>query len=253
MKAEREKVILITGGAGGLGSVMAMTLASEGNLVYLLDLPMAKERADSLIQKISEEGGRAAFIPMDVTSEADWEMAARTVVSEAGRIDVLVNNAGINIRKVIEEMAIDEWMQMMAVNTGSVFLGTKYVIPVMKEQKEGLIINMSSVCGLVGHMYTPEAYTATKGAVTMFTRAVAARYAKYGIRCSSIHPSTVDTPFIREQLKDPGFAAERLGEVPLGRLCKAEDVANAVQFLVSDQSSFINGLSLAVDGGTTCY
>ncbi len=220
MKAEREKVILITGGAGGLGSVMAAVLASEGHCVYLLDLPQVKERADILLQKLTEEGGRGTFIPMDVTSETDWETAVRTVVSEAGRIDVLVNNAGINIRKVIEEMSFDEWMQMMAVNTGSVFLGTKYVIPVMKEQKEGLIINMSSVCGLVGHMYTPEAYTATKSAVTMFTRAV---------------------------------AAERLGEVPLGRLCKAEDVANAVQFLVSDQSSFINGLSLAVDGGTTCY
>lgn len=207
--------------------------------VYLLDLPQAKERADILLQKITEEGGRGAFIPMDVTSEADWETAVRTVVSETGRIDVLVNNAGSNIRKVVEEMAFDEWMQMMAVNTGSVFLGTKYVIPAMKEQKEGLIINMSSVCGLVGHMYTPEAYTATKGAVTMFTRAVAARYAKFGICCSSIHPSTVDTPFIREQLKDPDSLRSALERY------RSEDSAKQRMWQMPYSSSFQISLLLS--------
>ncbi|MBQ9063465.1 MAG: SDR family oxidoreductase [Eubacterium sp.] len=253
MKEERTKVILITGGAGGLGSEMAKELAALGHHLYLLDLPDVEAKAEELTAVLERAGGRAKFIPVDVTSETDWERTVYLIAEEAGRIDVLINNAGINIRKVVEDMVYDEWMQMMAVNTGSVFLGTKYVLPVMKEQREGLIINMSSVCGLVGHLYTPEAYTASKGAVTMFTRAIASRYASYGVRCNSIHPSTVDTPFIREQLKNPDFAAERLGEVPLGRLCTAEDVANAVKFLVADSSSFINGTSLTVDGGTTCY
>lgn len=141
---------------------------------------------------------------------------------------------------------------VMAVNTGGVFLGTKYVIPQMRKQGSGCIINTSSICGLIGHRYTPEAYTATKGAVTLFTKSVAARYAKDGIRCNSIHPSTAETPLVQEKLNDPVFAAERLGEVPLGRLCKAEDVANAVLYLASEEAAFINGVALPIDGGTTC-
>ena len=117
----------------------------------------------------------------------------------------------------------------------------------------GCIINTSSVCGLIGHKYTPEAYTASKGAVTLLTKAIASRYAKDGVRCNSIHPSTVDTPLVRERLKDPQFHAERLGEVPLGRLATAEDVANAVLYLASEEASFLNGVALPIDGGVTCY
>jgi len=168
-------------------------------------------------------------------------------------VDVLVNNAGINIRKPIEEMTLDEWNRMMTVNTGSVFLGIKYVLPVMRAQGGGAIINISSVCGLIGHRYTPEAYTASKGAVTLLTKSVAARYAADGIRCNSVHPSTVDTPLLRERLQDPAFRAERVGEVPLGRLATAEDVAGAVVYLSSDEAAFINGCQLTVDGGVTCY
>ena len=142
---------------------------------------------------------------------------------------------------------------MMSVNTGSVFLGCKYVIPIMKKQGGGAIINTSSVCGLVGHKYTPEAYTASKGAVTLLTKAVASRYARFGIRCNSIHPSTVDTPLVQTLFKDPARKAERLGEVPLGRLCSVQDVANAVLFLSGDEAAFINGLAMTVDGGVTCY
>ena len=141
----------------------------------------------------------------------------------------------------------------MKVNTGSTFLGTKYAIPVMRRQGGGAIINTSSVCGLIGHKFTPEAYTASKGAVTMLTKAIASRYAKDGIRCNSIHPSTVDTPFVRKNLEDPVFRSQRLGEVPLGRLATSEDVANAVLYLASEEASFINGVALPVDGGVTCY
>jgi cyclopentanol dehydrogenase len=183
----------------------------------------------------------------------DWKNTISTILEKEKKIDVLVNNAGINIRKAIEDMNIDEWNTMMSVNTGSVFLGSKYVIPIMKEQKGGEIINISSVCGLVGHKYTPEAYTASKGAVTMLTKSIASRYAQYGIRCNSIHPSTVDTPLVQEFFKNPARKAERYNEVPLGRLCSKDDVANAVLYLASEEASFINGLALSVDGGVTCY
>lgn len=245
------KVVLITGGAGGLGSEMARVLASKGAKVCLLDLD--EEKGEQVRKEIADTYGEAFFYKIDLTSEDSWKVVTGDVKEKLERIDVLVNNAGINIRKPIEEMTIDEWSKMMLVNTGSTFLGCKYVIPIMKEQKEGAIINTSSVCGLIGHKYTPEAYTAAKGAVTMLTKSIASRYGAYGIRCNSIHPSTVKTPLVEEMLKDPQRAAERLGEVPLGRLASADDVAQAVLYLASREASFINGISMPIDGGVTCY
>lgn len=247
----KDKVIMITGAGGGLGSEMARLLCSKGAIVYILDLN--EELGQGVAAEICAAGGKAYFFKADVTSEESWQAAVNFAVETSGKLDVLVNNAGINIRKPVEEMNIDEWLTMMKVNTGSVFLGSKYAIPVMRKQGGGCIINTSSVCGLIGHKFTPEAYTATKGAVTLLTKAIASRYAKDGIRCNSIHPSTVDTPLVAEKLKDPQFASERLGEVPLGRLASSSDVANAVLYLASEEASFINGVALPVDGGVTCY
>ena len=247
----KNKVTLIAGGAGGLGAAMAEKLSAHGAIVYLLDLD--KEKGQKIAQELEKSGGRAHFMKIDLTCEESWQTTISKIEEENKTMDVLINNAGINIRKPIEEMSIGEWSTMMLVNTGSVFLGCKYVIPVMKKQGGGSIINTSSVCGLIGHKYTPEAYTATKGAVTLFTKSVAARYASYGIRCNSIHPSTVNTPLVEEMLKDPARAAERIGEVPLGRLASTDDVANAVLYLASEEASFLNGVSLPVDGGVTCY
>ena len=251
------KMILITGGAGGLGSAMARLLSENGAKVLIMDLEDAREKGEALAAELTAAGGEAWFQSADVTLEEDWKKSVDYALKNAGRVDVLVNNAGINIRKPVEEMNIDEWMTMMKVNTGSTFLGCKYVIPVMRRQGGGAIINTSSVCGLVGHRYTTEAYTATKGAITMLTKAIASRYAKDNIRCNSIHPSTVDTPFIQQLFQDPmkgaQSRAERLGEVPLGRLATSADVANAALYLASEEASFINGVSLPVDGGVTCY
>lgn len=245
------KTIMITGAAGGLGSAMARKLGENGAVVFILD--MNESLGGQVAAQLKGEGIQAYFCRMDVTSEADWAAAVGEAVSITGRVDVLVNNAGINIRKPVEEMTIEEWTTMMRVNTGSVFLGCKVAIPVMRGQGGGAIINTSSVCGLIGHKFTPEAYTASKGAVTMLTKAIASRYAKDGIRCNSIHPSTVDTPLVQVLFQDPARKAERLGEVPLGRLATAEDVANAVLYLASEEASFINGVALPVDGGVTCY
>lgn len=246
------KTILITGGAGGLGFTMTEVLLKNKANVVMLDV--ASDAGNKKLEELKRAGYDAvSFMQIDVTKEEDWKRVVDASVERYGRIDVLVNNAGINIRKPIEEMNISEWNTMMSVNTGSVFLGCKYVIPIMKKQGGGAIINTSSVCGLVGHKYTPEAYTASKGAVTLLTKAVASRYARFGIRCNSIHPSTVDTPLVQTLFKDPARKAERLGEVPLGRLCSVQDVANAVLFLSGDEAAFINGLAMTVDGGVTCY
>ena len=247
----KDKSIMITGAGGGIGSEMAYLLADNGAQIFILDLDEAKGQA--VADAITAKGQKAWFFKADVTSEADWKAAVDFAIEKTGKLDVLVNNAGINIRKPVEEMNIDEWCTMMKVNTGSTFLGTKYAIPVMRKQGGGAIINTSSVCGLIGHKYTPEAYTASKGAVTLLTKAIASRYAKDGIRCNSIHPSTVYTPLVEVLFKDPERKAERLGEVPLGRLASAADVANAVLYLASEEASFINGVSLPVDGGVTCY
>ena len=189
----QNKVIVITGGAGGIGSAQAKLLARNGAEVWILDL--VQEKIDQLVEELKRQGGKAHGAVADVTSEEEWKTIVERIVSESGRLDVVVNNAGINIRKPIEEMVKDEWMKMMEVNTASVFLATKYVLPVMRKQGGGAIINTSSICGLIGHMNTPEAYTATKGAITLLTKSVAARYGKDNIRCNSIHPATVDTPF----------------------------------------------------------
>lgn len=257
MLAEKEKgvnvqnkVILVTGGAGGLGAEMVELLCRHGARLYILDLDVQKGKL--LEDRMRQLSFSAAFIKLDLTSEEAWQQVVDQIVKEAGRIDVLVNNAGINIRKSIEEMSFSEFNTMMAVNVGSVFLGTKYVLPVMRSHGGGAIINTSSVCGLIGHRYTPEAYTTTKGAVTLLTKAIASRYGHENIRCNSIHPSTVDTPLVQEMFKDPVKKQQRLDEVPLGRLASAADVANAVLYLASDEASFINGIALPVDGGVTC-
>ena len=246
------KTALITGGAQGLGAAIAARFAEEGAVVFIGDLAETET-----INAIRAKGGKAFFVTLDVSSEQSWIDAMAAVIKEtgkvfpAGKLDILVNNAGINIREPIEEMKVENLDTMLAINVKGPFLGCKHAIPLLRKQGGGSIINMSSVCGLIGHRYTTEAYTLTKGAVTLLTKTVAVRYAKDNIRCNSIHPSTVDTPLVQKLFKTPGRREERLGEVPLGRLATALDVANAALFLASDEAAFINGVAFPVDGGTT--
>ena len=243
------KIALITGGAQGLGASMACRFAEEDAVVFIGDLN--EGAAEATLTEIKAAGGKAFFVKLDVTSEESWINAMRAVTGECGRLDILVNNAGINIREPIEEMKMESLDAMMAVNIKGPFLGSKHCIPVMRNNGGGSIINMSSVCGLIGHRYTTEAYTVTKGAITLLTKTIAVRYAKDNIRCNCINPSTVNTPLTEELFKIPGRREERIGEVPLGRLATAMDVANAALFLASDEAAFINGIALPVDGGTT--
>jgi NAD(P)-dependent dehydrogenase (short-subunit alcohol dehydrogenase family) len=243
------KVALITGAAQGLGLAMAGRFAAEGAEVFIADFQA--ETGSKAVEEITRNGGKAHFVTLDVTNEQSWVAAIAEAVGIAGHLDILVNNAGINIREPVETMAAENFDKMLAVNVKGPFLGIKHIIPVLRKTGGGSIINMSSVCGLIGHRYTTEAYTVTKGAVTLLTKTIAVRYAGDNIRCNSIHPSTVDTPLMQELFKNPERKQERLGEVPLGRLATAEDVANAALFLASDEAAFINGVALPVDGGTT--
>jgi cyclopentanol dehydrogenase len=242
-----KKVALITGGAQGLGAEIAGRFHEEGAVVFIGDLNEAAG------EKTAQQLGGAVFLKLDVTSEESWKAAFAIVLTKAGRLDVLVNNAGINIRKDIEVMPAESLDSMLAVNVKGPFLGIKHALPIMKATGGGVILNMSSICGIVGHKYTNEAYTTTKGAVTLLTKSIAARYAKDNIRCNSVHPSTVDTPMVQAVLKDPVRRAERFGEIPLGRLATTTDVANAFVFLASDEAAFINGMAFPVDGGLTAY
>jgi NAD(P)-dependent dehydrogenase (short-subunit alcohol dehydrogenase family) len=245
----KNKVALITGAAQGLGAAIASRFAEEGAVVFLGDLNA--EAGNKTAAAIKEKGGKAFFVSLDVTSEQSWIAALAETEKECGRLDVLVNNAGINIREPVETMTVEHLDTMLAVNVKGPFIGTKHAIPLLRKSGGGSIINMSSVCGLIGHRYTTEAYTVTKGAVTLLTKTIAVRYAKDNIRCNSIHPSTVDTPLMQELFKNPERKQERIGEVPLGRLATPADIANAALFLASDEAAFLNGVALPVDGGTT--
>jgi NAD(P)-dependent dehydrogenase (short-subunit alcohol dehydrogenase family) len=238
------KTALITGAAGGIGAEIARRFREEGASVFVADTNTTEGEKTAASME-------AVFISLDVTSEESWKAALAAVLQRTGRIDILVNNAGINVRKNIEEMPVESLDAMYAVNVKGPFLGIKHALPIMRAAGGGVILNLSSICGLVGHKYTNEAYTTTKGALTLLTKSVAVRYAKDNIRCNSIHPSTVETALVQAMLRDPERRAERLGEVPLGRLAGATDVANALVYLASDEAAFINGAAIPVDGGLT--
>jgi NAD(P)-dependent dehydrogenase (short-subunit alcohol dehydrogenase family) len=246
-----DKVALITGASQGLGLAIAHRFSIEGALVFLGDVKDEQGRAAAA--ELTSRGGRAWFVPLDVAEEASWRAAVATVMDRAGKLDVLVNNAGINVRKPIEEMSVADFDLMLAVNVRGPFLGIKHSLPLMRANDGGSIINMGSVCSLIGHKFTHEAYTTVKGALAQLTRSVAVRYAKDNIRANILCPSTVETPLVREYLKDAERRQERLGEVPLGRLADMADVAAAALFLASDEASFINGVVFPVDGGVTAW
>ncbi len=245
------KRALITGGAQGIGQAIAQTFCTAGATVYIADVN--EETGKKTAAELGQQGGTVHFARLDVGEEADWQDVCARIVADTGGLDILVNNAGINIRKPIEEMQPDELDMMYRVNIKGPFLGIKHALPIMKAAGGGSIINMSSVCGLIGHKYTPEAYTTAKGALTTLTKAIASRYGEFNVRCNSINPSTANTAMVQNMLKDPVWRKQRLGEVPLGRMASLQDIAEAALFLASEEASFINGVTLPVDGGVTAY
>ncbi|MQG80331.1 MAG: glucose 1-dehydrogenase [SAR202 cluster bacterium] len=243
-----DKAVLISGGARGMGSVEAKLFCSEGASVIIGDI--LEEEGRKIEAEISESGGVCIFVRLDVTSEEDWESAVNLAVERFGKLDILINNAGIFPMESIEDTTVESWDRVMDVNAKGVFLGTKAAIPAMRTSGGGSIINLSSIAGLVGSAYSAS-YNATKGAVRLLTKSTAIQYAKDGIRANSIHPGLIDTLMASELLSDPELQIKRLASTPMGRTGTAEEIAYGALFLASDESSFMTGSELVIDGGFT--
>ena len=243
------KVAIITGGARGQGATEARLFAQEGASVLIGDI--RDEPGAQVAAAINNQGGRVVYRHLDVTSAHDWQNAVADAEQRFGKVDVLVNNAAIVLRREIEETGADDWDNIMAVNAKSVFLGTQAVIPAMRRAGGGSIINISSISGLVS--IGPPAYIATKGAVRLFTKSTAIQYAAAGIRANSIHPGSVDTDMRRDGLGalSPEEIQARIDRIPLRRVGTTEDIAYGALFLASDESSFMTGSEVVIDGGYT--
>ena len=190
------------------------------------------------------------YIHLDVTQEEQWKRAIAYTVAEFGKLDVLLNNAGVGHPMKVEDMPEEIWDREMAIHAKGVFLGTKHAIPAMRAAGGGSIVNTSSVMGIVGSPTTP-AYSAAKGAIRSFTKSAALQYAAEGIRINSVHPGYADTTLTEGRFHDPEFRAELLRKTPIGRLGVAEDIANGMLYLASDEASFVTGAELVIDGGMT--
>ena len=241
------KVALISGAARGQGEAEARLFANEGAKVVFGDiLDVEGEKVEA---EINETGGEAKYIHLDVTNESEWETAVKESVNSYGKLDILVNNAGISIGKNVEETTLEEWDLVQDVNSKGVFLGTKAAIPAMRESGGGSIVNISSIAGLVGIASAP--YVASKGAVRLLTKSTAVQYGPENIRCNSVHPGFIETEKIRGILSDSEERAKRLAITPLGIFASAHDIALAVLFLASDESRYMTGSELVIDGGIT--
>ena len=253
------KVAIISGGARGQGAAEARMFAREGAAVVVGDI--LDEEGLKLEAEIRELGGKATYIHLDVTDPEQWEGAVSRAVGEYGKLDILVNNAGIGSTETggldapkIDGTSAEVWDRIMDVNSKGVFLGTRSAIPAMRAAGGGSIINISSVAGLVGiapGSGAAAAYASSKGSVRLLTKATAVQYGHEGIRCNSVHPGYIETAMTQRALSQPGFREQAAEIAPLKRIGTVDDIANGVLFLASDESSFMTGSELVIDGGWT--
>ena len=244
------KVAIVTGGAVGIGRASALRLAAEGAMVVITDID-ARSGAET-VKLITDKGGKAKFVRHDVTDEAGWRSLVESVERDYGKIDVLMNNAGIYVIKPLVETTVEEWNRLMGINVLGTFLGMKSVVPVMQRHGGGSIINLSSAAGLwgfAGHVL----YGASKGAVRIMTKDAAIELGPQQIRVNSIHPGYINTGMVQYGAEVANMTIEAIGSsmYPLGRIGEPEDVANLVLFLASDESRYITGAEMTVDGGGT--
>ncbi|MBY0501198.1 MAG: glucose 1-dehydrogenase [Alphaproteobacteria bacterium] len=244
----RGKVAIITGASMGMGRSEAHLFAQEGATVIITDINVSE--GEKTTQEINAFGGKALFLKHDVASEEDWKRVIEETLKLYGKIDILVNNAGVLLQKAVEQTTSEEWDKIFNVNAKSVFYGCKYVAPAMRKAGGGSIVNISSIYGLIGAP-SAAAYQAAKGAVRLLTKAVSVDYAKDKIRVNSVHPGLIETPMTEGILHDPREKEWFLSKTLLGRPGQAIEVAKAVLFLASEDSSYMTGSELVVDGGFT--
>lgn len=244
------KISLITGAASGIGWATAELFAAEGAVVILADRDA--EKLPQRLKELSARDARHRAMVLDVTSEAQWQRIIQEIEREFGRLDVLVNNAGIGYFRSIVETTFEEWRKILAVNLDSVFLGTKHALPLLARSGKGSIINVSSIRGQVAGPNVA-AYSASKGGVRLFTKSTAIECAAAGngIRANSVHPGVIETPMSAQALEDPAALAKSVERIPVGRLGKATEIAAAIVFLASDESSYMTGSEVTIDGGYT--
>ena len=241
------KVAIVTGGASGMGKSEATIFAREGAKVMVADL--MDSEGQKAVSEITDSGGQARFIRLDVTQESQWEAAVAATVAAFGKLDILVNNAGISGGIVEDPMDTGGWDQLMGINAKGVFLGMKHAVPAMRRAGGGAIVNISSISGFVGQAGIHMGYNASKGAVRIMTKSAAVQFAGDGIRVNSVHPGILPPMRTSRLTADPAHRAKMLRAVPMKREGRVEEVAHAVLFLVSDEASYITGTELVVDGG----
>ena len=239
------KTTLVTGASKGMGESEARLFASQGANVVLCDVDECE--GEKTAKSITESGGTAEFMQCDVTNESDWERVITATTNKFGSLDVLVNNAGLSSGSTEDHLSSEWWHKIMDVNATGVFLGTKIAAEIMKEQQSGSIINISSIMGFVGGENGHPAYHASKGAVRIFSKAMAVKYGPYGVRVNSVHPGFM--PPMSSSYRSPSIQAENIKRTPLRRTGEVIEVAYGVLFLASDESSFITGTELVIDGG----
>ena len=253
------KVALISGGARGQGAAEARLFVQEGAAVVIGDI--LDDEGMKLEAEIRELGGQITFVHLDVTDAEQWTSAVNEAVTHYGKLDILVNNAGIGSTNIggvqaprIHDAPEEVWDRIMDVNGKGVFLGTRAALPAMLANGSGSIINISSIAGMVGlgpGSGAGSAYASSKGAVRLLTKSTAVQYALDGIRCNSVHPGYIDTAMTSRMMSEPGMREMRIAATPLGRIGTVDDIANGVLFLASDESSFMTGSELVIDGGYT--
>ena len=242
------KVALVTGGNKGIGEAVVRRFASEGARVWSGDI--VTDKTNNFSDDLADKTETIVHETLDVTSHDSWQLIINKIVQETGKIDILVNNAGIYDRRSIEATTEEQFDKMLSVNTKGPFLGIKLALEALKASGNASIVNLSSTAGLRGSFAVH--YGASKGALRLMTKSIASTYAKDGIRCNSVHPGPIDTEMGHTAVP-PDQLEERLYQrIPMGRFGTAEEVANVILFLASDESSFVTGSEVVVDGGATC-